>query len=542
MDRRGLAIALACGALLAVAGAGLVGGQESVGGEPRLDVYVPDPSFQPGTDDTLELDITNDGQIRFGTTANRDTVTTARNVRVDVDADDAPIDVHTGQRAIGPVTESEPRTAPFEITVPDDAEPSVYEIDVELRYSHTAQQFPTGGVENEVSRTVTRTVEIEIDDGPRFAIVDAETEAQVGGDGDLQVTLENVGDDPAREASVSASTTGSEVRIGEDGTAESFVGGWEPGEQRTVSFDTRVGSGFAGGSYPLETKVTYRTTQGVERESLPARTGVRPIGKQEFSLDGVEGTLEVGYAGTIGGTLTNDGPRTVDDGVLYVEPASDRVHVEERQYALPELDPDESVEFSFDADVSGQADPGPRQVRFTVEYTSGDGPIEVQETSRIEVQSRQPEFDLAVADNRVPAGESRQLEVTITNNRPETLSSINANMYADSPLSATDDEAFVGELAPGESTDLLFEVTADGSATPKDHPIEFDFRYDDGRGDDRISDVTQVPITVTEPEGDDGGLPWLPIAIVLLAIGLLAWYQRDDLPRSRDDLPFGREG
>ena len=142
---------------------------------------------------------------------------------------------------------------------------------------------------------------------------------------------------------------------------------------------------------------------------------------------------------------------------------------------------------------------------------------------------RQPEFDLVADNTTVPAGETRRVSFEITNQRPETLSSINAGLYADSPLSAPNDEAFVEELEPGESTDIWFEVSAAPGASVETHPVELDFRYNDERGNDRISDVTQFPIDVTEST-DDGGLPITALVVGLLVVvgvaGTVVWYRR----------------
>jgi hypothetical protein len=237
----------------------------------------------------------------------------------------------------------------------------------------------------------------------------------------------------------------------------------------------------------------------------------------------------VGYSGSIAGTITNDGPRTVDEAVLVAEPQSTRVTLGESRYALPDLEPGDSTEFSFEADVSGQADPGPRQVRFTVEYMGEDATLTDESTARIEVAPRQPEFAIEADDPVVPAGETRRITFEITNQRPETLSSINAGLYADDPISPVTDEAFVDELEPGESTDIWFEVSASGSAGVRTYPVELDFRYDDERGNDRISDVTQYPLEVSEPVDDGGGPPIgtivLGILVLAVVVGGAVWYR-----------------
>ncbi|SNR41482.1 COG1361 S-layer family protein [Halorubrum vacuolatum] len=502
-------------------------GSDTVRGRPRFDAFLSQPTVTTGGESTVTVDLLNRGEMRFGNELD-DRVTTARSVRVEADADGTPLEVKSREAAVGDVGTGTPTSVPIDLAVPDDVDDGEYDVEVTVRYRYTGQITSTFNRHNDRTATERFDVTVVIDEGARFAIVDADTDAQVGGSGDVTVTMENVGDERARDAVVTGEATGSEVTVG-DGASDVFVGDWEPGENRTATFDSTVGVDFAGEAYALRSTVGYRDSDGAESDSPAARTGVTPIPKQSFPIEDVLGTLEVGYAGTVTGTLENDGPLDVDDAVLIAEPQSDRVQFGESRYALPELADGEATEFSFDADVSGQADPGPRQIRFTVEYTSGDGTVAIESTDRIEVAPRQPEFDLVSENTTVPAGETRRFTFEITNRRPETLSSINAGLYADSPLSAVDDEAFVSELEPGESAEIWFEVAAASGASVKTHPVEIDFRYDDERGNDRISDVIQYPVEVTEPVDDGGGIPWIPVVIgvlVLVAAGGYVYSRR----------------
>ncbi|WP_193310211.1 COG1361 S-layer family protein [Halorubrum halophilum] len=497
-----------------------------VRGSPELLVSTPDNTLTPGRTNELTLQISNDGDMDVGTAETRSIVTTARNVRVTADAGGTPFDIETGTLAIGSVTESAPGEATLSVNVPEDVERGTYDIDVEVKYSYTRQQ--DGGVTYDDDETIDAEVEVRISDDARFEIVDVATDARIGGEGNVTATLRNVGNEVARDAIVTGTTTGSAAVIG-DGSADVFVGDWEPDANRTVTFESTVASSFEGGAYALVTSVDYRDPNGIDATSPTSRAGVVPAPEQSFSVDNVEGTLEVGYSGTVSGTLTNEGPFDVEDAVLIADAQSQRVSLGESRYALPDIPAGESVEFTFDADVNGNADPGPRQFRFTTEYTSGDSTVAVEETRRIEVAPRQPEFALAAENTTVAAGDTRRVAFTITNQRPETLSSINAGLYADSPLSAPNDEAFVDELKPGESTEIWFEVSAASGASVETHPIELDFRYDDERGNDRISDVRQFPIEVTEST-DDGGLPTVPLVVGLLVVvagaGAAVWYRR----------------
>ena len=502
--------------------------ERQIRGSPALELFASQRTVPSGAESTVTLDVLNTGEMEFGNQLDP-RVTTARGLTLEVDDGDVPIEFDGGRTVVGDVrTDASPVQVPLDVTVPGDVPDGRYEVEVTARYRYTFEIIPEFNNHKDTRGTDRFDVTVVVDDGARFAIVETDTDAQVGGGGDVTATLRNVGDEVARDAIVTGRSTGSAAVVG-DGSADSYVGDWAPGENRTVTFDSTVSPDFGSGAYALVTSVDYRDADGIDETSPSSRAGVVPIAEQSFAIDDVDGTLEVGYSGTVSGTLTNEGPLDVDDAVLLVDPQSQRVTVGERRYALPTVPAGESVEFSFDADVSGSADPGPRQFRFTTEYTSGDSTIAVEETQRIEVAPRQPEFDLVADNATVPAGETREVTFEITNQRPETLSSINAGLYADSPLSAPNDEAFVDELAPGESTKIAFEVAAAPDASVETHPIELDFRYDDERGNDRISDVTQYPVEVTEST-DEGGLPVVPLAVGLLVVvagaGAVVLYRR----------------
>ena len=498
-----------------------------VRGSPDLDAYLSQPTVSTGGEATVTVDLLNTGEMRMGNELDP-RVTTARSLRLEADADDTPFEVTSGENAVGDVPTGTRTSVPIDLAVPDDVEAGEYDIEVTTRYRYTREIISSHTSHSDRSRTERFDVTVVVDDGARFAVVDADTDAQVGGSGDVNMTLENVGEETARDATVTGSATGSEVVVG-DGSSDVFVGEWAPGENRTVTFDSTVTPDFAGGAYALQAQVQYRDREGAETTSASSRTGVSPIPKQSFPIDNIAGDLEVGYSGQITGEVTNDGPLDVDDAVLVVEPQSDRVSVGERRYALPDLADGETTDFTFDADVSGQADPGPRQLRFSVEYTSGDGTVTVTDTDRIEVAPRQPEFAVSADNATIPAGDTRRIDFEVTNQRPETLSSINAGLYADSPLSTVDDEAFIDELEPGETTEIWFEVAASAGASAKTHPVELDFRYDDERGNDRISDVQQYPVEVTErvDDGDDFPLVLVVVGVLVLvaAGGAIYWYR-----------------
>ena len=516
-------------------------------GEPELAVTLADPVVEPGTETTVELTIVNTGQIEAGSTLDEATAT-ARGLTVTVGDEDAPVEVDSETTAIGSLPPGESVTVPLSVTAPASADGDEGELDVEVEYTYT--EIDDDNEADDETDTDEFDVDIEVGDRSRFAIEDAETDAQVGTDGLVEVELENVGAADAENVRVTARSPTGGVTIGAgsgggtatgvdtegrpdrtrggnaslteraDQSTESaaFAGEIDEGDDETVSFDSRIDPEVSVESYLLEVTVVYEDENGILRESPTLATAVEPTGPQTFALDDVDSTLEVGESGTITATLENTGPSAVETPVVSAEPASDRIDIGESRVAVADLAENESANVSFEADVSGEADPGPRPVTFTVEYGVDDERLEGDPfVRRVAVGGEEPAFTITAPDAQVPAGTTETVQLNVTNNRAERLSNINVFLYPDGPLDVSTDEAFLSDLEPDETETISVDVSADEGAEPRTYPLEADVRYDSETDDDLISQVYQVPIDVTEPPDDNGLLPSL-VSLVGVAV------------------------
>jgi len=502
-----------------------VAGQLSQG-EPDLNVYLPENEVAPGTETTFDVHVQNDARVRSGSAT--ETITTARAVSVEI-TDEGPFDVHTDRSPMGPIPDGAVESVGFRATVPEDVEPGTYDVDVRVRYSVTNRESSVG--DQRLTRRTRETFEVTVTDDALFAIGNVRTDVQPGTTGEAEIELRNVGSATAHAATTTI-TGGGGVTI-DGGEAESFLGDFEPGDTRTVAVDAQIAESTVGGDKPIEARFEYADSNGIDREDRTATGRLVSTAAQSFSISDLEDTLSVGYDGRITGTISNDGPTSVSDGVLVIEPASDSLVVEEGRVALPELDAGGTAGFEFPTDVSGQADPGPRQVRFTLEYSNGGrttttvGPV----SERVVVDSQRNAFRISGADVRVIQGATTDLTLEITNERPEALRNINAKLYADSPLSTSSDEAFINELAPGESETVRFDLTAAGNAMAKTQRVELDFQYDTERGDTVLSRTYQHPVEIEErtDDGDGGPSPRLlgvGLVALLTVIAAGVWWRR----------------
>lgn len=602
--------------------------------DPEMDVFLSENELTAGADATLELNVQNAFELNRGQSRE---ILNARNVKVEI-SDDGPFDVRTQASGLGTIRDGETVPTTQRLRVPADIEPGTYDITVDVEYTYT--RFSTSP-SNERTQTDSIDLEVVVPDEPQFEFTNISSDIEPGATGDVEVTIENTGTQDAEDVQLVLTGTEGEAVIFSDG--EHSLSTVNASDNVTIQAEAAIGES-ASGDKPIQGTVTYTDEDGIDgtdelsgsltpgeklsfdvgettsslsaghtdditgevtnegprivddavlviepgseslqientRYALPeleagetadfrfptsvsrdADAGPRQlsftveytgafdesplvsdgfserieIGEgQQFEIAALQDTLSVGYDGEITGTLVNDGPRTIDSGVLEIIPQSDSLFVEDTRYALPELEPGEEVDFRYPTDVSGQADEGPRQVQFSVEYTDGSRTVTTDPLSeRVMIDPRTDEFAIDGIDTEIQAGETKDVVLELTNQREETLSNIDAIAYTESPLSAPADQAFIPELGPGESTEIDFELAADSNARPSTYPIEIDFEYRTERGETVLSDEYQVPIEVLESEDDgDGSLipgGWLTVGGLLLLLGGSAvtarWY------------------
>ena len=520
MKSRTISLLLAVTVMLIASGTAVA----AVTGSPDLSVTFADNTVSPGEETTLDVVISNSGDLDSGSSTNpslNSEVTTARSLRVDVDSGEAPITVLTNRQQTGDLATGSPRTVSFDISVADNAEAGRYSVPIELDYEYYDFISDSTGTryESSVSRTVS--VNIRVSDDATFDVVSVNSDARVDATGDVGITVQNTGDTAATDAAVTLASQNEEFTVGGGEQSSRFVDTWDPSENRTFVYRVGASSEVEPEPYNFDLSVAFDDTDGVREESAGSTVGIAPAPEQEFSLSNATGNLRAGEDGTVEATLVNDGPRTVDNAVVNWESDHSNLSPQETEYAVGTLEPGESTTVSFGVDASDSAREGPRQFDFTVGYEDDSGDQQESDTLSVqsEVAASEDEFDVEPVNATISPGGSGTIDLTVTNTREVPLRDISAQLFADSPISADDDEAFVSELGPGESTTLTFSISAGGSALEKTYPISLDFQYEEPDGDTPVSDTYQVPVTVSSPNGG-GGLPVVVIGAVLLVVVL----------------------
>ncbi|WP_136589320.1 COG1361 S-layer family protein [Salinigranum halophilum] len=527
-------LGLCLAVVFASAGAPLVSAEEQVIGRPNVDVYVPNNQVTPGEETTLEVFLSNDGELRQdGAPEYVDRVTTARGTVVELDAANSPITFDTGAIPVGTLPTGTAGPLEVSLTVPEGTPPGTYEVPVEVRYSYTRLvTYGDGEPEfSESSFSGEQTVTIRVVDAPRFEVVDTQSTTQIGDRGEVTLTLRNVGTEPARDARVSLASSSDELAFGTDSSsADSFVGSWRPGETKQVTYALSATDDAIQREYSLTSTVDYTDVDGVRQTSTELVTGVTPRAEQSFALSALDSTLRVGQEGTISGTITNEGPSTVTEPVLVVSGGSQNLDFTETEYALSTLASGDSESFSFEADVSDAATAGRQQFSFQVRYQNGVGDDRTSDTLRraVDVDTQRDRFTVEPVQSTLERGGSDTVTLRVTNNGAEPVTEVSVKTYFTDPLSSSDDEAFVPSLDPGESAEIQVAASAGNDALTKQYPMSADIQYTTPDGDTELSNTYKVAIDVVAADGGGGGLPLPAIfgVVAVAAVGIVVWRRR----------------
>jgi hypothetical protein len=558
MHRRRLAV-IALVVLLALPSPAAAG----YAGEPELTAGASANTLAPGETTTLAVQISNFGEahrFKFPEEPPADPETqaqlqrqvqTARNVRATLRPGSAPVSVETATVPLGAIQAKSIRDVPFRVTADETAPAGTYSLKLDLEYEYDERVTNAGVVEDTEEVDETLDVRVRIEEDAAFRIVGVDSTVQVGDTGDVTLRMENVGSATARDATVALQSGNGQIVFGQSASATRYVGAWEPNATREVTFQTTATPDASVQRYALTATVDYDDPDGQPATSDPLSTGITPLDEQSFSLSG-NSSLQVGRDGTVSGTVTNQGPRPVDDAVVEFTTQSSTVSVQERAYAVGDLAVGASADFSFAVDVSDAADAGQRQFGYRVTYQDTDGDARRSDplNSRVDVLERQSRFAVEIVNRTLAAGGSKVATLRVTNRGDEPVRNLQLKAFADDPLSLSDDSAFADELGPGQTTELTVGLSAGGDASPKTYSFSVDFQYDDRTGESKLSETYPVPVEVVQP-ADDGDSPLtsplgLGIGLLgLVAVGAVVYRRRtgagDGQVDERDEEPLGSE-
>ncbi|ESP89792.1 COG1361 S-layer family protein [Candidatus Halobonum tyrrellensis] len=512
-------------------------GALAVRGDVELSATLPDGRVVPGETTELRVQIANTASIE-GTGANPQNaqrVTTARSVRARLEADGAPLTVETGRVSLGSIPDGGVGAMGVTVSVDDDAEPGTYRLPVSVRYEHTDRIDEYSGVHDDGPVRDTLYVSVRVEPEPRFRLVGAETDAPVGGSGNVTLTLRNVGSETARDAHVTVESRSSAVHVGSAGSESRFVGSWPVGGNRTVAVPATVDADARRQNHTLVTRVEYgdgaTTSQSQSQSrSAPLITGVVPSPEQRFRVEAAADSLYVGERGRVTVTVVNTGPETARDAVVRLDAAEEAVVPLRSEYAVGTLEPGASARAEFPIRVTDRAEAGPHQFDVRFEYRTRGGETRASDPDpvRVRVEPDRDRFRLELRNDTLAPDESGRVVVDVTNAGETTRRNVTVSLAPAPPFTSAAPEAYVPELAPGESRPVAFELTVDEDAVESTHALGVNVTSESADGGASTRESYRLLVRVVEDPESTGTTALVAIGGLGLAIaaGLGYWWYR----------------
>jgi len=326
-------------------------------------------------------------------------------------------------------------------------------------------------------------------------------------------------------------------------TGTRSVGELTETEPKDVDFKIEVPDDADPGTYEMDVDIEYsytskaedvpglRPSQTSQSRSITKEIEIEISDDARFRVTDINSTLRVGEEGDITGEITNVGGEDATNAEVQFPTEAENLFPQETAVAVGDIEAGESAEFRIPVEVGSEAEAVPKRFELPVSFRDENGIRQTDDDPSFlaDIAPERDTFGIESVNRTITAGTTSSLEVTFTNNREETLTDIEPKLFTDSPFSSSSDEGFIESLDPGESETVRFDLSAEGSATPKTYPVTVDVRYQDAKGNSQITDSYRLPFEVNEPE-ESGGLGSLG-TIAMLVISLLAvgggyvWYR-----------------
>ncbi len=300
-----------------------------------------------------------------------------------------------------------------------------------------------------------------------------------------------------------------------------------------ATFNVKVADSAAPGTYTLPLEVTYTYLQDAEdygdllrynyqkkTETLPLTVLVTP-GLRVEVLNVQTRSLNVGTEGYVSMTLKNIGHDAADKAVAKVarNGASPLIPTDSNAY-IGTFAPGETVDVTFKVAVADSAEPQSYPLDIVVAYEDYEGKSTASRPVTIGLPvGGKIDFDVASPTVTLHPGGKSILEVVYRNAGAAKVYSAQARISAVDPFTSSDDTAYLGDLAPGETATARFEVSIDADATLKNYGIDSEIRYRDDLDNSKISDTMKVQVALEKKEGTLFTNPVFLAVIAVVIIG-----------------------
>lgn len=230
--------------------------------------------------------------------------------------------------------------------------------------------------------------------------------------------------------------------------------------------------------------------------------------------------------------VTNSGNKPIENIELspetpdLIRPA----YSKDEKFFIGKLNPGESSSFDMSINLDEEIEPGRHAVDLNTVYEDEDSNEYNQVLQApIRVEGR-PDLELESVENVMAAGATSNLRLEIRNDGEHTAESVTARalLEREQPFSLDTRSDYIGDIESGETAEAVMEITADRTATLKDHEVKIQMRAtgDSEEGDRSVYTFTEHQ-EVTLEGRTRSSLIYIGLAGVFLVLtGVIYWRKR----------------
>lgn len=389
-----------------------------------------------------------------------------------------------------------------------------------------------------------------IGSGPSFtAMVSGDNEFAPGEDTTITILVKNTGLNSLKQVmmgtiqpedqqnTAKTTTIGLESDVGNITvkTDPQMVGDIPGGAAVPVQFRIKISANATADEYQLPLTLQYRYLKVIVQEradmfeyvyndaktTLPVTVRMQLHVKAEV-LEAVPEHLTVGSEGYLNLKIKNIGPEngTLASVKLLRNGQSPIIPVDSTVF-IGDFPSGETIACRYKVSVSDDATNQTYPVDITVSYTNREGTIVTSSKATVGVPvNEQPDFTVISPVPEVPRGTESTVEVIYRNNGKITVRDASVRIAPHDPVSASDNNAFLGDIAPGETATATFVLLADPDADIREYSFDSTLRYRDITGTSIASDPVPVQLNVVPASGGISALAIAGFIVAIIVIGV----------------------
>lgn len=396
-------------------------------------------------------------------------------------------------------------------------------------------------------------------DGPSFsAMVTGTNEFVPGEDTTISILVKNTGLNSMKQVGVGTiepedkQNTAKSVTVGLASAGDAVIVRSDPrkigdlpgGSTATVAFNVKISANATAGEYQLPLRLQYRYPRVIVQPqadvfeftyndgdtTVPVTIRIQSRVKPEV-VEAVPEQLTPGSEGYLNLKIKNAGPengtmasvKLIRSGTSPIIPTAATVYV-------GDFPSGSTVSCRYKVSVSQDATGQTYPVDLAVTYTNREGSIATSSltTAGVPVEAK-PAFSVVSPVPELAGGSGRTIEVMYRNGGNTTIYAAQARITPHDPVTAGDNSAYLGDIAPGGSAAARFELQAAAGAQGT-YAFDSTLRYRDVSGTSLESDIIPVRVTIVPAPGFafPGGMTGVAaiIAVIVIAIGILVYRQK----------------